>query len=448
MIPTASAGANRPVTTREIWAWILYDWANSAYYTLLITFYVGYLKNVVPDQAVAQQIWGYGISGSMMLGAILSPIVGAMADAHASKHKWLAGTALTGALAAALTCLGGPGQVWLLVVPFLVANVCFELSLVFYDGFLPEIAKGRSLDQVSSWGYMAGYLGGGLALLLALVLFQYATQLGLSETLVVRGNLLMMGVWWGVFSLPAIVLLRDRETPRAPRQTLLQAGSQAFGEVRSTLGRVRQFRVLAIFLAGFLIYNDGIQTVINQASRFAQDALHMGTGELAGVILLIQFVAFPGAMAVGYLAKRWGQKQTLLLCLAIWTSLIGCAYFVKEKWEFWILSVLVALVLGGTQSVSRAIMGTMTPRQHTAEFFGFFSFAGKATSTFGPLIYTQVMLNTGSAHLAILSLLVFFFLGTLIIAPLDIASGRELARHEDEREARAALPQDLPTSKS
>jgi len=208
---------------------------------------------------------------------------------------------------------------------------------------------------------------------------------------------------------------------------MLATAREAIGEVRNTLRHIRAYRTLAFFLLGFLFYNDGIQTVLSQASTFAIDELQMGTEELTQLILMIQFVAFPGAMAVGWLARRIGRKTTLMLCLACWVVLLVDAYFVRTRTHFWGLGFFLALVMGGTQSVSRAIMGVMTPAKHTAEFFGFFNFSGKATSFLGTFTFGAILHAYGSARMAIVSLLIFFLIGWAVAATVDVNRGRREA---------------------
>lgn len=423
------------VPRREVLAWAMYDWANSAYSTLSITVLVAYLTadDVLPDD-VGMMVWGYGIGGTMFVAALLSPVLGAVADAHASKRKWLAATAIPGSIAASLMFFATPDRAWLLVLLFLFANLCFELSLGFYNGFLPEIADDDRMSRVSSWGYALGYVGGGLALVLVIGLFYLGERMGIPSENHFRErlSLLFMGLWWGGFTVPTLLVLRDKNPPRSERQPVFKAARTAFHEVRTTLANIRRYRVLALFLLGFLIYNDGVQTVISQAGVFAGKVVQMETQELVQVVLMIQFIAFPGALLVDLLADRIGQKTTLLICLGVWTALLVAAFFIRTTTQFWIMAACAALVLGGTQSVSRTMMGLMTPRQHTAEFFGFFNLSGKATSVLGPVFFTAVLTTTGNPNLALSSLLAFFVLGSLIVAPLKIDEGRRQARVKSE----------------
>lgn len=424
---------------REVLAWAIYDWANSAYSTISITVLVKYLifvmDQVRPDMGGA--IWGYGIWLTTFCAAILSPVLGAVADAHASKRRWLALTALTGATAASLMFFATPERPWLLVALFLVAHLSFELSFSFYNAFLPEIATEKTMGRVSAWGYALGYLGGGLALAIVLALFSIGPQLGLpkadadSTALLPRLSLLLMGLWWGIFTLPTLYWLKDRSLPKRNPEPFPVAARQALKEVVHTLRNVRRYRTLAIFLVGFLVYNDGVQTVITQASVFADKVLSMETAELAQVVLMIQFVAIPGAWLIDFLADRLGQKIALSICLAIWVGLLIGAFFITTTLHFWILAVVVGLVLGGIQSVSRAIMGLMTPVERTGEFFGFFSFSSKAVSIMGPAMFATVVLVTDDAKLGLVSLLLFFIIGWAIVSRVDIAQGQREAQEAE-----------------
>lgn len=431
----SAAGKNK---RSEIIAWCSYDWANSAYSTVSITVLVNYLTTEIAlSGKTGVLIWGWGIGITMMVTALLSPIFGAIADAHANKRAWLAGATLVGAGSSVLMFFATPDRPWLFVALFITANLGYEQAWGFYNAFLPQIADDDHMSRVSSWGFGAGYLGGGLLLLVIIILFFQGDAIGLPSANGFRFRLgfLLMGLWWGLFSLPMLLVVKDRRMPSHASHSILAAARQGVRDVWSTLSQLRKYRMLVIFLVGFLIYNDGVQTMITQASVFATAVLDMKTAELGSVILMIQFVALPGALAVGWSADRFGQKFVLMVCLAVWVMLLIAAFFITEKWQFWTMAVFVALVLGGTQSVSRTIMGLMTPEARSAEFFGFFNLSGKAASMLGPIVFSTTFAATGSAHLAILSLLVFFVTGWAIIAPLNVARGQRDAGKGNAAEA-------------
>lgn len=435
MSSAVHSGRNEyPRSSRAVvWAWALYDWANSAYSTILITVVMLYMSQVVLAPKDAGDVWGktvyaWCISASMVLAAVLSPVLGAMADVNRSKRRWLALTALGGA-GIALAMAAVPSHwPWAVVALLILTSLCFELSLGFYNAFLPEISDERTVNRVSALGFAMGYIGGAIPLVLALGVVFFGPRLGLeTQGSQLRVGIAIMALWWGGFSLPTLWVLRDRGPPPAQRQRLVTAAARAARKVATTLRNIRQYRYLALFLVGFLFYNEGVQTVISQASVFGEHELHLGTMELIALVLMVQFLALPGAMLVGWLSDRLGQKPTLMGCLAIWLALLLAALVIQSKGQFWVMGGIVAIVMGGTQSVSRAIMGMMTPEPRTGEFFGFFNFSGKATSFLGPNLFGWVLLLSGSARAAVFSLVIFFVLGGAIAARVDVARGRQQA---------------------
>jgi MFS transporter, UMF1 family len=421
----------RLLTRPDVLAWAMYDWANSAFSTLSITIIVVYFSEVLfPKTAYdtfSGSAYAYTLAAATLVAGLLSPIVGALADARASKAVWLRVTALGGAGC----CLGMglcPAEPpWLATLLFIGAVFFFELSYGFANAFLPELSDDRTVNKVSAFGFALGYVGGALALIVGLQLYDYydRPELSLGEKL--RPCLLVIGSWWGIFSLPAIILLKDRAVPRSPEMGVLAAARLATREVGTTLRNIRQYKMLALFLVGFLLYNDCVQTVISQSSNFAKEDLQFTTKELIQVILMIQFVALPGSLLMGWLSDRLGQRPVLFLCLGTWMAILLAAWFITSKTHFWIMGVAVALVMGGIQSVSRAIMGTMTPKNRTAEFFGFYNLSSKATCFIGPVVFGAVYQYTGKYKLAILSLLVQLVIGAVLVSRVDIKQGEELA---------------------
>ncbi|MCA9135510.1 MAG: MFS transporter, partial [Planctomycetales bacterium] len=308
----------------RVFCWSLYDWANSAYSTLIITVLIAYIQRVVfpVDRwgTTGAVIWAWGIAASMFFGAILSPILGAVADAQNSKVRWLAITAMTGSVSSILMGLVPTDHFIIIVVLFVVANLSMELSLGVYNGFLPEISTEENVNKVSAWGYGLGYIGGGVALVIAMLLMQFGDRMGLTSIQSqLRAGLVLMGTWWGLFTLPALFVLTDPPKPTGqvtPKVTKLLSSSLA--DVTQTLRSLRTNVPLAFFLLSFLFYNDGMQTIISQASSFALGELEMPETELMGVILMIQFVAMPGSIGFARIADSFGKKRTLLVSLAVW----------------------------------------------------------------------------------------------------------------------------------
>ena len=410
-----------PITSKPVhgtrWnliAWYAYDWANSAYTTLLITVFVVYIQRVVfLDQgAMGAVVWAWSIAMSMLIGGIVSPFAGALADGFGCKRLGLALSVSCGGFCCITIGCIPQSATWMIVLFLVLANLGLELSLTFYNGFLPEIADETEFNQVSSRGFAAGYIGGGLALLAAMLFLSFNQSLELDDRL--RICIVCTGVWWILFSIPAICILKDKKEEAAP-ESYSGRCRNSIQETLATLSELRLSPNLFWFLIGFLIYNDGIQTVISQSSTFALQELKFDDSELVSVVLMIQFIATPGAILVAWLADRHTRKTALLVCLGAWNCLLFSAWFVHEKWQFWVLAAGVAVVLGGTQSVSRAIMSSLTPSGSEARYFGFFNLSGKATSFLGTFFFGAIVASTGSSRLAIAGLLLFFVVGMSII---------------------------------
>lgn len=415
---------------RDVLAWCCYDWANSGYTTLIITIFVVYFQRVVFSteqwDTTGAVVWAWAVSASMLIGAVLSPILGALSDAQASKRRWLACTAGAGGIACVVLASFPVTSVWWITGCFIIANLCLELSLTVYNGFLPEIANDDEMNRVSSAGMGWGYLGGGLALLLAMFVIQFGDRIGLHDMSTrLRVCIAATGVWWVVFTVPTVWVLRDKYRSTRKPTSLATSTVRAARDTASTFREVRKYKTLALFLVAFLFFNDGVQTVISQSSTFALQEVHFTEAELLAVILMVQFLSVPGAILIGRLADHVGQKNALLFCLVVWISLLTSAWFIETKVAYWCMAAVVAIVLGGTQAVSRAIMGVLTPEQHAAQFFGFFNMSGKATSFMGTFVFGLVMTATGSSRLAIVNLIAFFVIGLAIIVAIRLPHPNE-----------------------
>ncbi len=432
----AVVAAHRPVETdrREVWSWAMYDWANSAFSTIVVTTLLGpYLSNL------AQSVNGVHLLGmtfkpdafyptmvslSVILQVLFLPLLGTIADYSRLKKRLMLLFAFIGALATLLlffvnpdyAFLGANGAVVLGGVLFVIANLAFGAAVVLYNAFLPDIAEPKDRDRVSSFGWALGYLGGGIALAIALGLFTLMDDKGLA----VRIGLALAGAWWLLFTAFPARYLRQR-----PPLKQLPPGENYFSQgvkqiVRTLLTMYRRYPETFKFLIAYLIYNDGIQTVIVVATMFAASELGTSADVLMILILMIQFVAFFGALFFGWLAQRLGTKKALFISIVIWAGIVIYAYgWLYQDWQLFVLGVFVALVMGGSQALSRSLYSQFIPRDSESEYFGFYEISERGTSWIGTALFALAVQVTGSSRTAILSLILFFVVGLLLLIPVN-----------------------------
>jgi len=419
---------------REQIGWCFYDWANSAFSTTVVTVFLGpYLTTVAKAAADANgfvyplgikvnagSFFPYVVSVSVLLQVIFLPIMGAIADYSHRKNQMLALFAYLGAfvtmgmffLKGTHYLLGG--------LLFIIANLSFGVSVVFYNAFLPEIADPEERDSVSSLGWAMGYLGDGLLLAMNLLLFFKADAFGLTTSQAIRINLASAGIWWAVFTLIPLATLRRRQ----PIKSLPQGEnylSVGFKQLRKTLSKARDYPQTLLFLVAYLFYNDGIQTVITLSSEFGQEELGLPISTLTAVILMVQFVAFLGSILFNYISKAVGTKRAIMISLLIWTGALVYAYgFLRTSLHFFILGAVIAIVLGGSQALSRSVFSSMIPKGQEAEYFSLYEVSDRGTSWLGPLLFGLALQFTGSYRIAILSLVIFFIVGLALLTRVNI----------------------------
>lgn len=442
---------------REIRGWAMYDWANSAFSTTVVAVFIGpYVAGLARAAAHAagsdtvsflgipvapDSFMPYCISASVLLQVLFLPVLGAIADYSHLRKQMLRLFATLGALATLAMFFVEGSLWWLGGLLFILANLAFGAALVFYNAYLPDLAGPEQQDRVSSFGWAMGYLGGGLLLLFNLLFFQFRDRLGIPDGLAVRLNLASAGLWWLGWSAWTWRTLRPRGAARQlpPGANYLSVG---LGQLRHTFSQARRFPHTLRFLLAYLIYNDGIQTMIAVAAIFAtaplvQGGLEMAQGGLIQVILMIQFVAFFGALFWGRLAGWIGAKRALLVSLAIWTAVVVYAYGGLKGdgriTEFWLLGACIAVVMGGSQAISRSLFARMIPPGQEAEFFAVYEISERGTSWVGPLLFGLVNQWLGNLRPAILALIVFFVVGSLILAfAVDVPRAIAESHREDE----------------
>jgi len=436
---------NGDSTKRAIIGWCMYDWANSAFATTILAAILPvYFASLVPEEGIVVQwdslnfrttasaLWAYGISFSLFLTAVTAPILGALADFAGLKKRFLFGFTYTGATLTSLLYFVQDGDYWLCLGLFMAANIGFAGSMTFYNAFLPEVAPEEKMDWVSGKGYAFGYIGGGLLLALHVLMITYHEGFGIPDrSLSIRISLASVGIWWGLFAIPLFLWVPEvRQLHNKPVN--FSYFTYGFSRLFNTLRSFRHYQDLLWFLAAFLVYNDGIQTVIAMAAIFGKTALGLDTGTLIGTLLLTQIIALPGALLFAKLAEHIQSKGAIIIALLLWIGIVTYAYFLKSALEFWVLGGLVGLVLGGSQAISRSLYVQLIPRARPAEFFGFFTISAKFASIFGPLIFGLITDLSQNPRNAIVSVILFFAVGMIMLSRVDVNRGRVQAMEAQE----------------
>jgi MFS transporter, UMF1 family len=422
-----------PYSKREQRGWYMYDWAHSVFHSTVITLFLGpYLTALAktaagPDGRVhplgipvdPRSWWGYLISVSVVTQIFALPIAGTIADFSRNKKRLMFLFAYTGAAATAAMFFLHGGEYLSGGVLFLIANLSFGAAVVVYNSFLPDIAPPEQRDAVSSIGWGIGYLSGGLLLALNLVLFTKAKSFGLSESMAVRINLGSAGAWWALFAVIPLATLRKR--PPSRRRGSGESLLDSFREFAITLRDMRHYPQTLRFLIAFLLYSDAVQAVITLSAQFGSDELKISMTDLTEVILMVQFVAFFGSLLFDWIAKAIGAKPAVIVSLLIWTGVLVAMYVsVRTETQFFIVAAIVAIVLGGTQALSRSLFSLMIPKGREAEYFGVYEISDKGTSWMCPLLFGLALQFTGSYRLAILSLITFFAAGLLVLLTVNV----------------------------
>ncbi|MFQ5889424.1 MAG: MFS transporter [Gemmatimonadota bacterium] len=427
---------------RVIFGWAMYDWANSAYFTTIAAALLPayFARSIVPEGGYeifgrtldGQSLWGYLVSFGTFVIFLLTPVLGAVADFSAAKKRFLRAFAYGGALFAVSFFFMGTGDVLLTMGLFFLTQVGFVSANVFYDGFLPDLTTPDTIDRVSAKGYAFGYIGGGLQFTLALLLVSFHEALGLDRALAVRLALAMAGVWWFGFTVFALNRLGETGTAQllpAELERLATPVAYArigFGRILATIRKLVGFKQLLLFLVAYMIYIDGIQTIINMASVYATGTLGLGEVQIMITFLVVQFVAFGGAFFFGWVAGRLATRPAILICLVVYALVAISAFFLPagRLLPYLALGAVIGFVQGGAQSLSRSLYGSMIPAEASAEFYGFYSVLSKFAAIWGPLIFATVADRTGSGRNAILSLIAFFIIGGTLLALVDIEEAR------------------------
>ncbi len=455
MAPKLPGSARMPLLERmglhrpELRAWAMYEWATTGMWAVVVaTVFPIYFQNVAAaDLPGAEATRNFAIATTLgiVLVAMVAPILGAVTDRAAVKKPLLAAFAGLGVAASGLLFFVQEGDWVLGLVFFILVNIGANGSVVFYDALLPHIARSGEVDRVSTGAFAVGYLGAGLLLAFCLLMIQMPGIFGLPEgTLPARLSFVAVAVWWGVFTIPLL-----RRVPEPPPEVepgeVVGEGTFRFAlkRIGQTLSELRKYRYAFVLLIAYLIYGDGIGTIIRMAAVYGAE-LGIDQGHMIGAIVMVQFVGVPFSFLFGALAGRIGTKRAIFVGLSVYTGISVMAYFMTSALHFWILAFLVGTVQGGTQALSRSLYASVIPPYKSGELFGFYGVMDKFAGMMGPSVMALVITLTGSSRLGILSIILFFLVGAAVLYTVDEEEGRRVAREAQER-ARPLKEAGLPS---
>jgi UMF1 family MFS transporter len=418
---------------RELRAWAMYDWANSAFQSTIITavfppFFSDYAAaGLAPAAATARFAWATTIAVTIV--ALLGPVLGAIADYRACKKRLLAVSMLVGVTATLLMATIDRGNWVYAAAVFMVANIGIASSFVFYDSLLPHIAAPHEIDRVSTGAYAVGYFGGGVVLIVNLAWILNPALFGLPDTVAaIKLSFISVAVWWALFSIPLF-----RHVPEPPATVDPHAGGgpppvwASFRQAAHTFRELRGYRQAFLMLIAFLLYNDGIQTMIRMAAIYGAEIGIDRNAQIAAFVL-VQFVGVPFAFLFGGVAARIGAKPAIYIALSVYVAISGLAFFMTMAWQFFVLAFLVGTVQGGSQALSRSLFARMIPKDKSSEYFGFFSVFEKFAGIAGPALFAASVTAFGSSRAALLSVVFFFLAGAAVLTRVDVAAGEAAAR--------------------
>ncbi|MFD9110524.1 MFS transporter [Streptomyces bottropensis] len=421
---------------REQRGWYFYDWACSVYSTSVLTVFLGpYLTEVAKSAADADgyvhplgisvragSFFAYSVSLSVIVAVVIMPLVGAAADRTGRKKPLLGAAAYVGAGATAGMFFLDGERYLLGGILLIIANAAQSVAMMLYNSYLPQIAPPEERDAVSSRGWAFGYAAGSLVLVGNLILFTAHDSFGVSEGMAVRICLASAGLWWGAFTLIPLSRLRDRRSPAGGSEGPKEATAPGLRQLAATVRDMRRHPLTLAFLLAYLVYNDGIQTVISQASVYGSEELDLEQSTLIVAVLLVQILAVGGALGMGRLSRRYGAKRTILGSLVAWTLILGAGYFLPAGAPVWffVLASGIGLVLGGSQALSRSLFSHLVPPGKEAEYFSAYEMSDRGMSWLGPLLFGVTYQLTGSYRDAIISLVVFFVLGFALLARVPV----------------------------
>ena len=412
----------RAPADRSVYAWALYDWANSAYATTVMAgFFPLFFKeyySASADVTTSTAQLGFANALASLLIVLVAPLLGAIADAGGLKKRFLFLFAYLGILMTVGLAMVEKGAWETAALLYVAGSIGFMGSNIFYDALLPSVAQESAFDRVSGLGFALGYLGGGVLFGLNVWMVQAPGSFGIPDAAAaVKLSFISVALWWALFSLPLLLFVEERRNHVASRSAAVIV-REGYGRLSKTLRRVAGLRGLLLFLAAYWLYIDGVDTIIRMAVDYGI-AIGFASSDLILALLIVQFVGFPATLLYARLGERWGTKRALLLAIGVYLLIVLFATAMTEVREFYLLAVMIALVQGGIQALSRSYYARMIPKAYAAEFFGFYNLLGKFAAILGPLLLAVVALYTQSSRISIASVALFFILGALLLMRVD-----------------------------
>lgn len=418
---------------KEIVSWALYDWANSAFATtVMAAFFPIFLKQYwAGEQAATLSTFYLGIANSCasLIVAAMAPVLGAIADSGSYRKKFLIFFAFLGSIMTGALWLLSAGMWPQAILFYIIATIGFSGANTFYDSLLPSVASEKKVDYVSALGYSLGYIGGGALFLINVLMYLFPGFFGLSDAVAaVKVSFLMVGIWWLVFTLPLLIFVKE---PAGERITISAAIRKGFGDIAETFRSFKRLKMTALFLVAFWCYIDGVDTIIRMAVDYGT-ALNFPSESLIIALLITQFVAFPAALGYNWFGRKIGIRKALLVAIVAYCCIAAMGFFMTKPIHFYLLAIIIGLFQGGIQALSRSYFTRLIPHKRSAQFFGFYNMLGKCAAIIGPMLVGVVGLITNSNRMGILSLILLFVVGGVLLFKVDEEKAIESARVYNE----------------
>ncbi|MAQ73632.1 MAG: MFS transporter [Candidatus Marinimicrobia bacterium] len=414
---------------KSILAWSFYDWANSAFATTVMAgfFPVFFKEYWSTTDSVTLSTWylGLGISIASILVAVLAPFIGAIADRGTAKKKLLIFFAFLGIIATGGLWIVNQGHWQIAILFYIIASIGFMAGNIFYDSLLPAVASKDKFDYTSSMGFSLGYIGGGLLFLINVLMYLQPHFFGIPDgETAIRLSFISVAVWWAVFSIPIILFVKE---PKIHDPIgICSAVKEGWGQLISTLTKIRELKVVGTFLMAYWLYIDGVDTIIRMAVDYGT-SIGFSASSLITALLLVQFVAFPATLIYSWFSSKIGIKNAIYIAIIGYTFITIFGVFVSKEWHFYVLAIMIACFQGGIQALSRSMYSRIIPKNQAAEFFGFYNMLGKFAAIIGPPMMGYIGLITGNPRLGILSIIILFISGGLLLTKVDLQEGERVS---------------------